>query len=91
MSLVECLQLVVPLQHLLELGSAGLDLGDEVVELDLVLDHGDLSGGASLRWVVVDVLLLAGALLGLCRHLRLLGLLGLRIGLVGILALLIVE
>ena len=44
MSLVECLQLIVPFQHLLELGSAGLDIGDEFVELDLVLDHGDLSG-----------------------------------------------
>ena len=88
MSLVECLQLVVPLQHLLELRSADLDVGDEVVELDLVLDHGDLPGGAFPRRIVVDELLRHGVLLGLCRLLHLLSLLWFRVLLVGILTLL---
>ena len=51
---VEALQRVESLQHALELASADLDVGEEAVELELILDDGGLSGGALLGGLVED-------------------------------------
>ena len=44
MSLVESFELVKALAHRLELCLAALDVLDEFIELELILEEGDLSG-----------------------------------------------